>query len=55
LGWYLRETLGDTGVSHFSHPIFCTQKTFFNEGYLSSHNAKDPTLIPGLGSGRKSR
>jgi hypothetical protein len=26
---------------------------FFNAGYLSTHNAKDPTLIPGLGNGRK--
>jgi hypothetical protein len=28
---------------------------FVNAGYLSAHNAKDPSLIPGLGSGRKSR
>jgi hypothetical protein len=28
---------------------------FFNAGYLSTHNAKDPTLNPGLGSGRKNR
>jgi hypothetical protein len=39
----------------FSHPTFCTQKMFVNAGYLSAHNAKDPSLIPGLGSGRKSR
>jgi hypothetical protein len=39
----------------FSHPTFCTQKMFVNAGYLSAHNAKDPSLIPGLGSGRKNR
>jgi hypothetical protein len=39
----------------FSHPTFCTQKMFVNAGHLSSHNAKDPSLIPVLGSGRKSR
>jgi hypothetical protein len=39
----------------FSHPTFCTQKMCVNADYLSAHNAKDPSLIPGLGSGRKSR
>jgi hypothetical protein len=28
---------------------------FVNAGYLSTHNAKDPSLNPGLGSGRKKR
>jgi hypothetical protein len=39
----------------FSDSTFCTQTMFVNAGYLSSHNAKDPSLILGLGSGRKSR
>jgi hypothetical protein len=39
----------------FSHPTFCTQKMFANAGYLSAHNAKDPSLNPGLGSGRENR
>jgi hypothetical protein len=34
---------------------FCTQKMFFNAGYLSTHNANDPSLNPDLGSGRKNR
>jgi hypothetical protein len=28
---------------------------FVNAGYLFAHNAKDPSLNPGLGSGRKNR
>jgi hypothetical protein len=36
-------------------PTFHFQKIFFNAGHLSTHNAKDPTLIPGLGSGKKNR
>jgi hypothetical protein len=28
---------------------------FVNAGYLSAHNAKVPSLNPGLGSGRKNR
>jgi hypothetical protein len=28
---------------------------FVNAGYLSAHNAKDPSLNPGLDSGRKNR
>jgi hypothetical protein len=36
-----------------SHILY--SKDIFNAGYLSSHNSKDPTLIPGLGSGRESR
>jgi hypothetical protein len=39
----------------FPIPHFVLKQMFVNAGYLSTHNAKDPSLNPGLRSGRENR